>query len=64
VAPNAKIINLKVLDATGKGTTSSLLNALDWVMNNSATYNIRVVNMSLGTPSLDTYTNDPLCRKV
>jgi subtilisin family serine protease len=27
-------------------------------------YNIRVVNMSLGTPAVETWRNDPLCRAV
>ncbi|HEX2640010.1 MAG TPA: S8 family serine peptidase, partial [Pyrinomonadaceae bacterium] len=64
VAPKANLINLKVLDANGVGTTSALLNALNWVISNRTAYNIRVVNLSLGTPSLDAWTNDALCRKV
>ena len=34
------------------------------MISNRTAYNIRVVNLSLGTPSLDTWTNDALCRKV
>jgi len=64
IAPNANLLNLRVLNAQGKGTTSSLLSALDWVMTNRATYNIRVVNMSLGALSIDSYRNDPVCRAV
>jgi len=64
IAPNAKLINLRVLDSQGKGTTSTVLNALDWVMTNRTTYNIRVVNMSLGCLAVDSYVNDPLCRAV
>ena len=64
IAYNAKIINLKVLDGQGVGTTSALLTAMDWIIANKATYNIRVANMSVGTPAIDTWTNDPLCRKV
>ena len=64
VAPNANIINLRVLNAQGKGTVSGLLNALDWVMTNRSLYNIRVVSMSLGTWAVESYRNDPLCRAV
>ena len=64
VAPNANIINLKVLDGLGRGQTSWLLNALEWLKLNHQTYNIRVVNLSLGGVAIDTYTNDPVCRKV
>src|SRR5204863_8310690 len=62
--PNANLINLRVLGATGLGTVSAVLAALDWVMSNHVTYNIRVVNMSLGAPAVDSYKNDPICRAV
>jgi serine protease AprX len=66
VAPNAKIINLRVLGSTGTGSTSAILNALDWVLTNrlNPLYNIKVVNMSLGTAAIDSYKNDPLCVAV
>jgi subtilisin family serine protease len=64
IAPNARIINLRVLNAQGRGTVSTLLAALEWVLanRNNAAYNIKVVNMSLGTAAIDSYENDPLCR--
>jgi serine protease AprX len=55
IAPRAKIVNLRVLDSEGKGKTSSVLNALDWVMTSRSKYNIRVVNMSLGCLAIDSY---------
>jgi subtilisin family serine protease len=64
IAPNADIINLRVLDDAGTGRVSNLLNALDWVLTNHARYNIRVVNMSLGVPAIDSYRNDPVCNAV
>src|SRR3989441_7194483 len=64
IAPNANLINLRVLNSQGTGTVSGTLTALDWVMANKATYNIRVVNMSLGTAAVDSYKNDPVCRAV
>ncbi len=48
IATSAKLINLAVLNSQGSGSVSSVLSALDWVMTNRTTYNIRVVNMSLG----------------
>ena len=30
----------------------------------SNAYNIRIVNLSLGASAIDSYRNDPLCRKV
>ena len=64
IAPNASLINLRVLNSQGTGNVSGTLAALDWVMNNSATYNIRVVNMSLGTTAIDSFRNDPICNAV
>src|SRR5437764_4035197 len=64
IAPNANLINLRVLNSQGTGTVSGTLAALDWVMTNRATYNIRVLNMSLGSPAVDSYKNDPVCRAV
>ncbi|HYX43130.1 MAG TPA: S8 family peptidase, partial [Pyrinomonadaceae bacterium] len=64
IAPNANLINLRVLNKQGTGLTSNILAALDWVLQNRTLYNIRVVNMSLGAPTIDSYRNDPLCRAV
>src|SRR6185369_727009 len=64
IASNANIINLRVLNSEGAGTTGYVLRALDWVASNRTTYNIRVVNMSLGMPAIDSYRNDPVCRAV
>ena len=61
VAPGVKIINVRVLDAEGKGNASHVIAALDWIIANKAVHNIRVVNMSLGTPASQTYKTDPLC---
>ncbi len=58
------IISVKVLNDHGTGQTSWLLNGLDWILQNRAQHNIRVVNLSLGTVAIDTYTNDPLALKV
>ena len=66
IAPGAKIINLRVLDDNGRGTTSSVIAALNWCVANRNTngYNIRVINLSLGTPARDSYRTDPLCLAV
>ncbi|MCA1634500.1 MAG: S8 family serine peptidase [Acidobacteria bacterium] len=66
VAPNAKIINLRVLGSNGTGSTSMILSALDWILTNrnNPAFNIKVVNLSLGTAAVDSYLNDPLCVAV
>ncbi|HYO91404.1 MAG TPA: S8 family peptidase, partial [Pyrinomonadaceae bacterium] len=64
IAPNATLVSLRVLDSQGRGSVSSVLSALDWVMKSGSRYKIRVVNMSLGAPAIDSYRVDPLCKAV
>ncbi|MBA3354023.1 MAG: S8 family serine peptidase, partial [Blastocatellia bacterium] len=64
VASGSKIINIRVLDDYGVGTTARLISALNWILANRAANNIRVVNLSLGAPAVETWRNDPLCRAV
>jgi serine protease AprX len=55
IAPNANVLNLRVLNSKGTGTVSSVLSALNWITFYRSRYNIRVVNMSLGMPAIDSY---------
>jgi len=64
VAPEAKIIAVRVLDNEGKGSTAKVIEAINWVYSKRIERNIRVVNMSLGTPAIESYTTDPLCVAV
>ncbi len=47
VAPDADLIGLDVFDGQGASLTD-ILEALDWSVDNQATYNIASINMSLG----------------
>src|SRR3954468_15981406 len=60
MAPAAGIVSVKVAGATGASDVSTLIAALQWVVQNKAAYNIRVLNLSLGTDSTQSYTIDPL----
>jgi serine protease AprX len=64
MAPNAKLINLRVLDQNGAGTDSGVIAAINWAVQNKSRYNIRVINLSLGRPVFESYTLDPLCLAV
>jgi serine protease AprX len=64
IAPNASLVVLKVLDANGSGTIGNIIAALDWVAQNARTYNIRVVNMSVGASVRESYWTDPLTLAV
>jgi serine protease AprX len=60
IAPGAHLVSLKVLDANGGGYISDVISALDWVVENHAAYNIRVVNLSVGAAITESYETDPL----
>jgi serine protease AprX len=60
IAPGASLVSLKVLDGNGQGTISNIIAALNWVAANASTYNIRVVNMSVGAGIYESYWTDPL----
>lgn len=64
VAPNANLINLRVLDGNGAGTDSSVIAAINAAIQLKSQYNIRVINLSLGRPVYESYTLDPLCQAV
>src|SRR5216117_528954 len=64
IAPNANIINLRVLDQNGAGTDSSAIAAIQTAINLKSAYNIRVINLSFGRQVFESYTLDPLCQAV
>jgi serine protease AprX len=61
VAPGVQLLNLRVLDDEGRGSVSTVLAALDWVVAHKNEHNVRVVNLSLGAPAVESYATDPLC---
>ncbi len=60
VAPGANIIDVRVIGADGNSDLSTVLRGLQWVLQNRRTYNIRVVNLSLGAPATTSYKQDLL----
>lgn len=49
VAPDCNLISVKVLDDKGDGNTSDVLSGLQWIIDHKEEYNIRIVNISVGT---------------
>src|SRR5213594_164018 len=64
LAPGAQLISVRALSPDGTGRTSDIITGIDWVVKNAGTYNIRVLNLSLGHPVYESYKTDPLCRAV
>lgn len=49
IAPKCNLIPLKVLDKRGNGEITYVIEGIKWILQNSEKYNIRVVNISVGT---------------
>jgi serine protease AprX len=62
VAPDARIVNVKVGAFNGATDVSQVIAGIDWVVQhrNDNGLNIRVLNLSFGTDSSQPYTIDPL----
>lgn len=62
MAPDARLISLKVADSDGAADVSQIIAAIDWVTENAHTngFNIRVLNLSYGTDSNQSASVDPL----
>ena len=60
IAPACNLIGVKVLDHKGDGNISDVLAGLQWIIDNKDKYNIRVVNISVGTTSRDNGDEDSL----
>jgi serine protease AprX len=66
VAPDAKLISLKVASNDGATDVSQVIAAIDWVVahRKDAGLNIRVLNLSFGTHSVQSEQVDPLSHAV
>ena len=62
VAPQSSIINVKVSDDlnNGAGTAKTVVQGLQWILQNKSTYNIRVVNISINSAVAESYNTNPI----
>lgn len=66
IAPDARLLNMKVGSADGGADVSQVIAALDWVVQHRRDngLNVRVVNLAYGTGSVQSWQVDPLARAV
>jgi serine protease AprX len=66
MAPDARIVSLKVGVADGGADVSQVIAAIDWVVQHKTDndLNIRVINLAYGTNSAQDYQDDPLAFAV
>ncbi len=60
VAPQARLLSVKLSGRDGAADVSALLAAIQWVVSYRSTYGIKVLNLSIGTDSPQSYRIDPL----
>jgi serine protease AprX len=64
VAPEAKLVSLRVLDQKGNGTMHAVLAAFDWLLQNRTAMHIKVLNLSFGAPQRSSYHRELLAGVV
>jgi serine protease AprX len=64
VAPGVNLVDLRALDLNGVGSDSTVIAAIQQAIALQNTYNIQVINLSLGRGIAVSYTQDPLCQAV
>ncbi len=60
VAPRTELVSIKIAGRDGSADVSKVLAAIQWAVSFKDDYNIKVLNLSLGTDSPVSYKTDPL----
>jgi len=60
VAPDARLVDIRVLDQSGEGTLRSVVAGFEWLLDNRVALGIRVLNLSFGTTQTSSYHADLL----
>ena len=60
MAPDVRLIGLKVLDGSGSGHTSDVVRAIEFAIDQKDTLGIDIINLSLGHPIFESAATDPL----
>lgn len=66
VAPDAKLLNMKVATGDGGADVSQIIAAIDWVVahRDDSGMHVRVLSLSYGTESIQSWRVDPLAKAV
>ncbi len=63
-APDANLVGVKVLDKMGTGSLSTVIEGIDWCIQNQAEYNINILSLSLGSDAMESAEDDPVVNAV
>ena len=64
VAPGVNLVGVQVLGKQGDGSYETVIQGIQWVVQNKDKYNIRVMNLSLVSPVQSPYWADPMNQAV
>ena len=64
IAPDVYLMSVKAFDENGQSSYSKVLDGLNWIYENHFRYNIRVLNLSLGSDVQSNYWDDPINQAV
>lgn len=64
VAPEARLVGVKVLDKDGGGSVSQVISGVDWVVRNRHRFRVNIINLSLGGATEKGYMDDPMSHVV
>jgi serine protease AprX len=64
LAPEARLVGVKILDQEGTGRISDLISGLEWCLTNLTTLNIKIINLSVETVIQASYPYDPVLRSI
>lgn len=64
IAPEANILGIKALNNRGSGNMSDIIEAIEYAIKTKDEYNTKILNLSFGSPSNNSYLKDPLCKSV
>ncbi|HEY3064061.1 MAG TPA: S8 family peptidase [Chloroflexota bacterium] len=60
IAPDTRVISVKIADDKGAALESDMLRGIQWVYENKDRYDIKVVNLSLGAATPQSYKQSPI----
>ncbi len=63
-AYEAGLVGVKVLNKTGSGSLSTVIEGIQWCIENKESLGIRVISMSLGSTATESCASDPVCQAV
>jgi serine protease AprX len=64
MAPEVHLAGVRVLDENGMGTYETVIQGIQWVLENKDRHNLRVMNLSLVSTPVSAYWADPLNQAV